>query len=267
MVVLAIGDSPGIEWEIEQVRERIGPESLLLYLPPRPTDAVTSGGRAKKEEAVYADFKPLVERYFEVEMPPFSAATYLIGFDANGQAILPVDASPGGWSFTEHDRARKAIRAQLDAILDKVHPGVRLNRHALVGRAAMWGRVAFATALTLIAVLLAFELGASGAVRGSMFGVWLNLALTALPGVAVIVGWGLLARYFRRPWVRSIPVLLTLLLFANLGLQGVQLLSGDPDLWRQWVVWHAGVTTLLQIAYGAAVLGLGIVVGYGRSPR
>ncbi len=260
MVVLAIGDSPGIEWEIAQVRERVGPESLLLYLPPRPAGALTRRGREKKEAAIYAQFAPLVEQHFGVTMPPFSAATYLIGFDADGKAVMAPDAQHRGWAFSEHGRVAGTIRAQLEAVVARVRPGVDLRHYRLPGRTGLWARLALT--LTLVAATTAFGLTGS---PGD--GAALRLLLQLLPGLALLAGWVLLARYFGRRWVWTIPLLLGLLLGADAALL-LSLEFGWPE--RGELVGSAGYQALrsvLHAGYVASVLVLGLsLIGRRADP-
>ena len=191
MVVLAIGDSPGIEWEIEQVRERVGPQSLLLYLPPRPAGALTRKGRAKKEQAVYERFAPLVERHFDIRMPPFREATYLIGFDDAGEAVIAPDAPHRGWTWTEHDRVKRAVGAQLEALLARVRPSIDPRRYRLPGRTALWVRQAFTLSFLLVTLGTAFGMTGAGPVSGAIGA----LVTQALPGMAMVAGWVMIGRF------------------------------------------------------------------------
>ena len=254
MVVLAIGDSPGIEWEIEQVRKRVGPQSLLLYLPPRPIGALTRKGRAKKERAVYEQFAPLVERYFGVQMPPFSETTYIIGFDDIGQAVMPPDLPRRGWTWTEHDRVKRAVRKQLEAVLDRVRPGVDLRRYRLPGRSALRVRLAFTLIFLLVTLGLGFGMASAGMVPG-LFG---TVLLQALPGVVLIVGWVLIARYFGRLWIWSIPLALGLLTLANMAFTLAPLLGWYDIEYLIHNLSYRTFTFVLQVAYALSVLALGL---------
>lgn len=209
MVVLAIGDSPGIEWEIAQTRERVGPESLLLYLPPRPARAFTRKGRIEKERAVYEAFKPLVERHFDLEMPPFSKAIHIIGFDAAGKPVLPTQTPRSTGFFGERRRVRKAIRAQLAEILGKLRPEVDLRYYELLGQPGRRIRAALLLAVVVSPIMM---------IGGSNTLVTIGRALWGVATIMTITGWVLLARYFQRPWVWSIPVLLGLSWSLNLTL-------------------------------------------------
>ncbi len=252
MVVLAIGDSPGIEWEIDQVRQRIGAESLLLYLPPRPAAAFTRKGRTKKERAVYEKFKPLIEKHFDLEMPQFNETIYLIGFAADGRAVMAPDAPRGKWFFTEYSRVAKTIRAQLLAVLDVVRPGVDLDHYQIVGRSGLWTRVAVAVSLVLASAAL-----------GQVYniGAFLRTAfLVYAPGMAWTIGWVLLARYFGRAWVWAIPLLLGLGLLSNLlGVAAFHFhWQGTLALIRSDI--YGLLITLVNFGQGLLILALGITL-------
>lgn len=208
MVVLAIGDSPGIEWEIAQARERVGPESLLLYLPPRPARAFTRKGRAEKERAVYDAFKPLVERHFDLEMPPFSKAIHIIGFDNAGKPVLPMQTPRSTGFFGERHRVRKAIRAQLAEVLGKLRPEVDLRYYELLGQPGRWIRAALLLAVVISPIMIDGSNTLVTIIQSALWGVVTIMTIT---------GWVLLARYFQRPWVWSIPVLLGLSWSLNLA--------------------------------------------------
>jgi len=260
MVVLAIGDSPGIEWEIAQVRERIGPESLLLYLPPRPVDSLTRKGRSRKERAIYEQFKPLIEKYFELEMPPFSEATYIIGFESSGKPVLPDAAPHSRWSFSQYGRVKKAIHAQLDEVLKKVRPGVDLHHYKLLGRPGLWVRLVSAVALALVFGLV---IGAHR-LDGVLAIIW-----QFIPDLLLIAGWVLLAHRFARRWVWSIPLLLALglvmhaaHLFWFLGYA-----AQATDRLKFWTNLYSVVSQLVYLVYAAAVLALGLVLPSRRSAK
>lgn len=264
MVVLAIGDSPGIEWEIAQVRERVGPESLLLYLPPRPAGAFTRRGREAKERAVYERFRPLLERHFGLPMPEFSAATYIIGFDAGGEPVLAADVPPRRWVFTEHARVAGAISDQLRAVLARVRPTLDLDHYRVPGRTTMYARLGVATLPALAAfVLVGLGAGGSGTASGDT-GLFLQLALGTLPGLALLAGWTLLARHFRRRWVWLIPLLLGATLVMNTAFNAAIVLGlWDGDL-HTLQAWRAILDYTLNAGYALAVLALGL--GLRRSP-
>ena len=253
MVVLAIGDSPGIEWEIAQARERLGPESLLLYLPPRPARAFTRKGRIEKERAVYEAFKPLVERHFDLEMPPFSKAIHIIGFDAAGKPVLPTQTPRSTGFFGERRRVRKAIRAQLAEVLGKIRPEVDLRYYELLGQP---GRRIRAALLLAVVVSLIMTDGSNTLVTMG----------SALWGVMTITGWVLLARYFQRPWVWSIPALLGLSWSLNLSLPWL-LSSGESyglsylDLARLTSV----LSWIVNFVVAVAILMLGMAMRGKRS--
>lgn len=255
IVVLAIGDSKGIEWEIEQVRSRVGPESLLLYLPPRPVDALTRKGREKKEQAIYAHFAPLVERHFGVRMPPFSAATYLIGFDADGQAVMAPDAPRRGWALSEHGRVAGAVRAQLEAVLSRIRPGADLSHYRLPGRGALWARLVG----TVSVVLASVGIGLGGAIGSDEVGPLLSLlTLKLVPGLALVAAWALLARYFGHRWVWLIPLLIALGLLADMMLHLALSYRWADPFTLQRNLFYQLIQIMLDFTYPALVLLLGL---------
>ncbi len=256
MVVLTIGDSPGIEWEITQARERVGPESLLLYLPPRPAKAFSRKGRAKKEQAVYDAFKPLIERHFDLNMPPFSEATYIIGFDDAGRPVLPTDMPASKWSFTEHARVGKAIRGQLAAVLGKVRPEVNLGDYELLGRPGLWIRLTLTAALALAPLLMLFssqQMKPDGVLSIGLF------IASNLPSVMVIAGWVLLARYFKRLWVWSIPLLLGLSFPLSIVFRWPRFFLENYDF-KFWLNLFSSLSLLIHLLYATAVLAIGLVM-------
>ena len=254
MVVLTIGDTPGLEWEIVQTRERIGPESLLLYLPPRPVSALTRKGRERNEQAIYEHFRPMVKRHFDVDLPPFRQAVYVIGFDADRNPIT-ADAPVKRWVWTEHGRIAAAITAQLKGVLRQTRPSVDLDHYGLPGRTAMYWRIALAVGL----LVLGGVLGAVGFDSRGLPG----LLVQALPGVVLIVGWILLARHFTRPWVWVIPALLGAITILGLGMSAALQLGWVQNP-QSFLGWSNSARWLLNLVYAIAVLVLGVAVGRRR---
>jgi hypothetical protein len=252
MVVIALGDSPGIEWEIAQVRARMAPQSVLIYLPPRPANAWTRKGRRRKEQAIHDQFAPLVEKYFGITLPAFSEATYLIGFDTDGTPVMAPDAPRKSWTFTEHGRVADAIRSQLRAVLQQVRPGVPLDACRIAGRGGLWARLAGSVTLVLASIGLAIA-GDSGldlvALAGNM-----------LPDIGLLIGWVLLARYFRQRWVWLVPLAIGLLIMLKLGAQfAIQWAGADAYLlYRHPAYLVAG--GVLRLIYAGAVLALGVAL-------
>jgi hypothetical protein len=152
MVVLAVGNSPGIEWEIIQVRKRITPESLIIYLPPRPAAAFTQRTRSRKEQEIYEQFRPMILRHFAIKLPPFSESLYVIGFDASGTAIMVPDAIRTRWTLSEEYRTADAITSQLRAVLARTRPGIDLEHYRVPGRAAAWWRGSLAILIYISAI-------------------------------------------------------------------------------------------------------------------
>lgn len=267
LVVLAIGDSPGIEWEIAQARERIGAEGLLVYLPPRPVGAWTKKGRQRRERELYEGLTPLVEKHFGVQMPAFSAATYVIGFRPDGSPLLPQADGPRGWFSTERGRVANTVRAQLVSVLGQVRPDVRLERYRLHGRRAMWTRLAVGALLSLAA--LGAALGAvwdGGSTGLARFSGYVDIASQSLPGMLLTGGWLLLARYFRRAWVWLVPVCVGLLTVLH-ATQLVLLFEFRKVIDVQHLVaWFGAAGFVLQLVSAATVLALGVALLRRRPP-
>jgi len=160
LVVLAVGNSPGIEWEIMQVRKRITSESLIIYLPPRPAPAFTQKTRSRKEREIYEQFRPMILRHFALELPPFSESLHVIGFDASGSAIMAPDAVRTRWALSEEHRAADAITSQLRAVLARIRPGIDLDPYRVPGRAAAWWRGSLAILVYVTAIGLGVWTGA-----------------------------------------------------------------------------------------------------------
>ncbi len=258
MVVLAIGDTPGVEWEIAEVQRRIGPESLLLYLPPRPASAFTRKGRAKIERPIYEQFVSLLEKHFDLTMPPYREAIYLIGFDAEGRAVMAPDAPHSRWALSEHGRITKAMRAQLQAVIDQVRPGQKLNRYQLVGRSGLWARVAFAVAVAMYSAFVVYSISSNAGQSPGL--TWPLLLFSALPGLILTIGWALLARYFGRAWVWAIPLLVGLLVLINLLVQVAIQFRWEEGLALTQSGLYSMLTMLLYSAQAVLVLVLGMTL-------
>lgn len=256
LVVLALGDSPGIEWEIEQVRQRVRPEQLLIYLPPRPNKALTTKGRHAGDRELYAHFVPLVEKHFGVAMPPFSESIYLIGFTPEGLPIMAPDAPRRSWVFTEHARVADAIGSQLKVLLAQLRPGLDLKHFAIAGRSGSWWRVGGVACL----IALAMGLGVLGVSPDETLFYMLAINATKL------AGWVMIARYFGKRWVWILPVLAVVTPLVSLSAQYAEVLVG-VGTWD--VVRHPVYRLLsagLNMAGALALLMLGVSL-VGRRAR
>ncbi len=261
MVVLAMGDSPGIEWEIAQVRRRIQPQSLLIYLPPRPIEAWTRKGRHEKERAIYEHFAPLVEKHFGITLPPFSAATHVIGFAVDGTAVVAPEAGRRRSIFTEYEREADAIRSQLITVLTKVRPDVCSDTGTRVGRTGRWRRVGIAGRWwRIVGAMLVALAGVGICLTGIPANVFLTLAASSLIDLAIVAGWVMLARYFHRGWVWIIPLLLGMLVVLNTGAQILMQVAGSDGPLLFHSSWYLVSIWLLRLGYAGAVLALGIAV-------
>ena len=206
LVVLTVGESAGIEWEIEAVKNNVNHTSLLLYLPPRPTEALTKKGRAKKEKAFYEEFKAMIEKRFPIHLPNFQDAIYIIGFTEDGDPIFGQSTSKRKWWFTEMDRTSTAVSDQLKHVLSVILPDHDLSSYTIIGQPAMYARYIVAT------VLFFFGLGLGWIWQNSDFStlgelrMLFNVGTTIINQFALVIGWVLIAKYFRRQWIWIIPV-------------------------------------------------------------
>lgn len=154
LVVMAIGDSPGIGWEIDQVRKRTPPESLLLFLPPQQNPTTKKRDREREARARYEQFQKLFNQHFSIELPPFSQATYFIGFDAGGNPVLPHDSSKNEQWIDDSKDIESAINIQLKAVMRRIQPEINFGSYKIQGRLARKVRIGFAIVLFLVNVPL-----------------------------------------------------------------------------------------------------------------
>ncbi len=205
LVVLTVGESAGIEWEIEAVKNNVNHTALLLYLPPRPTDALTKKGRAKKEKMIYEEFKTMIEKRFPIHLPDFQETIHIIGFKENGDPIFGQSTSKKKWWFTEMDRTVTAVSDQLQHILSVIRPSQDLSSYTIIGQYTMYTRYIIATLLFL------FGLGLGWAWQNSNFhapgdlNTISHVVTTIIVQLTLVIGWVLIAKYFRRLWIWIIP--------------------------------------------------------------
>lgn len=205
LVVLTVGESAGIEWEIEAVKNKIDHTALLLYLPPRPTGALTKKGRAKKEKTIYDEFKTMIEKRFPIHLPDFQETIYIIGFKENGDPIFGQSTSKKKWWLTEMDRTAKAVSDQLQLILSVMRPNHDLSSYTIIGQYAMYTRYIIATLLFLCGLGLGWAWQDSNFHISGRLNMILHVGTTILVQLALVIGWVLIAKYFRRRWIWIIP--------------------------------------------------------------
>ncbi len=78
-VVLAAGDSPGLKWELQEAVARVGPERLLIFVPPAPGPAGTA---ADRQEA-YGRFRRWAESTLPGGLPEQIGSASFIYFAAD----------------------------------------------------------------------------------------------------------------------------------------------------------------------------------------
>ena len=205
LVVLTVGESAGIEWEIEAAKNKIDHTALLLYLPPRPTGALTKKGRAKKEKAIYDEFKAMIEKRFPIHLPDFQETIYIIGFKANGDPIFGQNTSKKKWWLTEMDRTAKAVSDQLQLVLSVMRPDHDLSSYTIIGLYAMYTRYIIATLLFLFGLGLGWAWQDSNLYIPGGLNMILHVVTTIIVQLALVIGWVLIAKYFRRRWIWIIP--------------------------------------------------------------
>lgn len=154
LVVMALGDSPGIEWEIGQVRKRTSSGSLLLFLPPRGEPARSREDRERVARAAYGHFQLLIQKHFDIVLPPPTQSTYFIGFDARGQPVFPILGTSAERWIDESEDVASAVQSQLRSVLGRMLPGVELGRYQVHGRFARRTRMGLAAAVFLAGVPL-----------------------------------------------------------------------------------------------------------------
>ena len=206
LVVLTVGESAGIEWEIETVKNNVHHTSLLLYLPPRPTDALTKKGRAKKEKAFYEEFKAIIEKHFPIHLPNFQDAIYIIGFTEDGTPIFGQSTSKKKWWFTEFDRTSTGVSEQLKHVLSVILPDHDLSSYTIIGQPAMYARYIVATVLFFFGLGLGWIWQDSDFSVSGEFRMIFNVITTIIIQFTLVIGWVLIAKYFRQAWIWIIPV-------------------------------------------------------------
>lgn len=132
MVVLVVGDSKGIEWEVDMVKELVPPEALLLYIPPKPIGSKSSR-RPKKNKDIYEAFRTMIEQRLPTKLPEFQESVFCIGFTRQWIPILGRSEKKKWW-VTDLEYASKRVPEQLKYILGKTMPGVQLESYKVFGK-------------------------------------------------------------------------------------------------------------------------------------
>ncbi len=257
LVVLAVGESPGIEWEIEAVKEHVPEGALLLYLPPRPISTFTSKGREKKERKLYEAFKTLIESRLPVHLPEFKEAVYIIGFDKDGEPIISQNPA-NRWWWLQKARISNQIFAQLKHVLGVVAPESNLSSYTVIGQRATNFRYSAAFLLFLAG------LGVGWLSHTSGYKVWLDpylifqIGRVSFVGLALVAGWVLIAKHFGKRWVWIIPACHAVIAIVHILVTLVQMsIVAAPDL--RWVFMIAGqITAVVSMLSAGLILLLGV---------
>jgi hypothetical protein len=139
MVVLVVGDSKGIEWEIDMVKELVPPEALLLYIPPKPIGSKSSK-RPKKSKDIYEAFRTMIEQRLPAKLPEFQESVFCIGFTRQWVPIVG-RFERKIWALTDLDRASKQVREQLKYVVGKTMPGIDLKSYEVFGKGGQIMRI------------------------------------------------------------------------------------------------------------------------------
>ena len=139
MVVLVVGDSKGIEWEIDMVKQLVPPEALLLYIPPKPIGSKRSR-RPKKNKDIYEVFRKMIEQRLPTKLPEFQESVFCIGFTRQWIPILG-HCERKISALSDLDRVTKQVREQLKYVLGKTMPGVELESYKVLGKGGQIMRI------------------------------------------------------------------------------------------------------------------------------
>ena len=256
LVVLTVGDSPGIEWEVEAVKENVHREALLLYLPPRPFSSFTKKGRENKEKKFYEEFKTMIENRLKVHLPEFQEAVYIIGFDKDGEAIIGKNP-PTRWWWTDKDRVSNEIRTQLKEVIAVVAPKTDLSRYGIIGQGMT--RVRYAVAILLF--LMGLGIGWFSFVP--KYGAFFREAITPLASIssvnlALLGGWILIAKHFRKRWIWIIPTCQAVSWMAQLWGELAQRAVVPPGYVQGFYIDYNAIASVTSALSASLVLFLGL---------
>jgi hypothetical protein len=152
MVVLVVGDSKGIEWEVDMVKQLVPPEALLLYIPPKPIGSKSSR-RPKKNKDIYEAFRKMIEERLPAKLPEFEESVFCIGFTRQWVPILG-RCERKIWALASLDRTSKQVREQLKYVLGKTMPGVELESYKVFGRGGQIMRIMASIVIFAVGVYL-----------------------------------------------------------------------------------------------------------------
>ena len=88
-VILQIGKSDGLMWEVQHIIENVKPEQLILCLPNQKFKITRLGGFKKREQErqkIYQIFRDKTQDYFPVPLPEKIGGAMFIYFAPNWEA-------------------------------------------------------------------------------------------------------------------------------------------------------------------------------------
>ena len=88
-VILQIGKSDGLMWEVQHIIENVRPEQLILCLPNQKFKITRLGGfkkREKERQKIYQIFRDKTQDYFPVPLPEEIGGAMFIYFAPNWEA-------------------------------------------------------------------------------------------------------------------------------------------------------------------------------------
>jgi hypothetical protein len=130
MVIIAPGVSPGIKWELNEVKKRFTLDSVIILIPPKYQS--TPKKAAGPDDDIGCDnFSSLIKQTFNVDIPPSTRRLYYIGFDTMGKVILPCDYDIKN---NDDDTQASELSYQLQSILNRVRPNVDINNYTIYGQ-------------------------------------------------------------------------------------------------------------------------------------
>lgn len=106
LVVLRVGSTEGLIWEINTIIETLNPQKLLLFLAEK---------KATIRKKIYEQFVTITSSYFPKPLPDFQENGYFIGFDQNWNPKFY--EIPKGFALSKFNFSNK-IRSSFSSIVD-----------------------------------------------------------------------------------------------------------------------------------------------------
>jgi hypothetical protein len=110
VVIVRLGITPGVLWEVRAAVRCVAPQRLLIALPP--LEASTNG--QAKREALYREFRTALDGIFPISLPETIGNAVFVAFDADWAPRLLRDASVKRHAMLP----RTAMRAALSSFTD-----------------------------------------------------------------------------------------------------------------------------------------------------